>query len=89
VYRGVLVWREAHELAPDVYQSTASVPREGLYGLTSQIRNVGACIPANIAERCGRGESADFGRFCQIASGAASDLEYHLPLAHEPRMLKQ
>jgi four helix bundle protein len=41
----------------------------------------------NIAEGCGREGDAELGRFCQIAMGSASELEYQLLLAHELKFL--
>jgi four helix bundle protein len=32
---------------------------------------------------CGRNGDAEFGRFCSIAAGSASELEYHLLLARD------
>jgi four helix bundle protein len=58
-----------------------------LYGLTSQIRRASASIPANIAEGCGKTGKAELGRFLQIAMGSASELEYHLLLAHDLALL--
>ena len=40
-------------------------------------------IPANISEGCGRSGDAKLARFLQIAAGSASELEYHLLLAHD------
>jgi four helix bundle protein len=54
-----------------------------MYGLTSQIRRASASIPANIAEGCGRDGDSELARFLQIAMGSASELEYHLLLAHD------
>jgi four helix bundle protein len=45
-----------------------------------------ASIPANIAEGCGRGGN-ELPRICRIAVGSASELQYHLLLAHDLGML--
>ena len=44
-------------------------------------------IPANIAEGCGRNGDAELARFLQIAMGSASELEYHILLAHDIGLL--
>ena len=64
-------------------------PKQELYGLTSQMRRSSVSIPANIAEGCGRVTDADFARFLQMAMGSASELEYHLLLAHDLSFLDQ
>ena len=86
-FRKLLVWEKSHRLTLAVYQATATFPRSELYGLTSQIRRAAASIPANIAEGCGRSSDAELARFLQIAMGSASELEYHLLLAHDLDML--
>ncbi len=58
-------------------------PKDELYGLTSQIRRAASSIPANIAEGCGRNTQTELARFVHIASGSASELEYHLLLARD------
>lgn len=86
-FRDLKVWQKAHELTLSVYKATAMFPKEELYGLTSQIRRSCASIPANIAEGCGRSGAAELRRFLQIAMGSASELEYHLLLAHDLGLL--
>ncbi|MBI3780678.1 MAG: four helix bundle protein [candidate division NC10 bacterium] len=86
-FRDLKVWERTHLLTLAVYKSTATFPRNELHGLTSQIRRSSASIPANIAEGCGRGGDAEFGRFLQIAMGSASELEYHLLLARDLELL--
>jgi four helix bundle protein len=82
-FRELKVWQKAHGLTLLIYKVTATYPREEVYGLTSQTRRACASIPANIAEGCGRRGDAEFARFLQIAMGSASELEYHLLLAHD------
>lgn len=82
------VWQKAHQLTLAVYQITAAFPREELYGLTSQLRRSSSSIPANLAEGCGRNGDAEFARFCSIAMGSASELEYHLLLAQDLKLIK-
>ena len=87
-FRALKVWQRAHELTLAVYKITSSFPREELYGLTSQLRRSCSSIPANLAEGCGRRGDAEFARFCSIAMGSASELEYHLLLAKDLKLIK-
>jgi four helix bundle protein len=82
-FKDLKVWQKGHELTLSIYRATKSFPRDEMYGLTSQLRRAAASIPANIAEGCVRGSSPDFRRFLQVALGSASELEYHIFLAHE------
>ena len=81
------VWQKAHQLTLAVYQITAMFPREELYGLTSQLRRCSASIPANLAEGCGRNGDAEFARFCSIAMGSTSELDYRLLLARDLKLI--
>src|SRR5690348_3685739 len=82
-FRGLKVWEKEHRLTLAIYKVTTTFPRDERFGLTGQIRRACGSIPANIAEGCGRGTGSDFARFLQIAMGSASELEYHLLLAHD------
>ena len=86
-FKKLTVWEKGHRLTLAVYKATARFPKHELYGLTSQIRRASASIPANIAEGCGRSGRAELGRFLQVAMGSASELEYHLLLAHDLALL--
>jgi four helix bundle protein len=86
-FRDLKVWQKAHEITLQVYEITGKFPNSELYGLTSQIRRCAASIPANIAEGCGRSGDAELARYCQIAMGSASELEYHILLAKDLRLI--
>ena len=86
-FRQLKVWEKAHLLAPAVYPITARFPREKTYGLTAQIRRAASSIPSNTAEGCGRDGDAELARFCIIARGSATELEYQLLLARDLTLL--
>src|SRR5579863_4107981 len=87
-FMNLKVWEKAHVLTLDVYRSSKAFPRDEVYGLTSQMRRASASIGANIAEGSCRKGDTEFGRFLQIAIGSASELEYHLLLARDLRVLE-
>lgn len=87
-FKELKVWQKSHALTLIVYKATTAFPKEEIYGLTSQIRRSSASIPANIAEGCGRSGEIEFARFLRIASGSASELEYHLLLSRDIGLLK-
>ena len=87
-FRQLKVWQKAHELTLAVYQLTATFPHEERYGLSSQLRRAGSSIAANLAEGCGRNGDAELARFCSIAMGSASELEYHLLLGRDLQLIK-
>jgi four helix bundle protein len=82
-FKDLKVWRRSHQLTLDVYNATATFPRQETYGLSAQLRRCSASIPANIAEGCGRSGDAELARFMLISMGSASELEYHLLLARD------
>jgi four helix bundle protein len=81
------VWAKAHHLKVKVYRATRTFLKEELYGLTRQLRDCSASIGANIAEGCVRNGAADFARFLYIAMGSAAELENHLLLARDLKLL--
>ena len=87
-FRNLKVWEKAHTLTLDIYKASRCFPRDEMYGMTSQMRRASASIGANIAEGACRRGDVDFARFLQIAAGSASELEYHLLLAHDLELLK-
>jgi four helix bundle protein len=87
-FKKLKVWEKGHQITLAIYKLTARFPKEELYGLTSQMRRAAASIVSNIAEGRGRAGRADFGRFLQMATGSASELEYQLLLAHDLNYLK-
>ena len=88
-FRDLRVWDKSHQLTLQIYAVTTNFPKQELYGLTSQIRRCSASIGSNIAEGCGKRGNNEFQRYLQIASGAASELDYHLLLSRDLRFLPE
>jgi four helix bundle protein len=82
-FRDLQVWEKAHSLTLASYRITKEFPKQEMYGMSSQIRRCAASIPANIAEGCGKRGNGEFQRYLNIATGSASELEYHFLLAHD------
>ena len=82
-FHRLAVWQKSHELTLKVYNASRDFPRSEQFSLTSQLRRAASSIPANIAEGCGRDTDPELARFCGIALGSASELEYHLLLSRD------
>ncbi len=80
-YQDLLVWQRGMDLAVATYRVSAALPREELYGLSSQIRRSAGSIPANIAEGYGRDNRGSYIQHLRIAQGSLKELETHLILA--------
>jgi four helix bundle protein len=82
-FRNLSVWAKAHRLAIDVYVVSARLVDRREYNFRNQMVRAAISIPANIAEGCGRSGDRELRRFCRIALGSGSELEYHLLLARD------
>ncbi|HXE90101.1 MAG TPA: four helix bundle protein [Terriglobales bacterium] len=86
-FHDLKVWEKSHAFALEAYSLTAAFPVDERFGLTAQIRRAASSIPANIAEGCGRSGNGEFSRFLYIAMGSACELEYHLLLARDLKLI--
>jgi four helix bundle protein len=82
-FHNLKAWQKAHALTLAVYQATLGLPSDERFGLTFLLRRSAMAIPMNAAEGCGRATDAEFHKSVSAAMGAASQLEYHLLLAHD------
>jgi four helix bundle protein len=88
-YRDLIVWKEAMDIAEDVYLLTRRFPRDEMFGMTAQMRRSAASIPANIAEGYGRGQRRSFIQFLRIAQGSLKELETHAALSARVGLLPE
>ncbi len=80
-YKELVVWQKAMKLVADVYAVTKDMPREEVYGLTSQIRRSAVSVPSNIAEGQGRATKGEFVQFLCHARGSLFELETQMQIA--------
>jgi four helix bundle protein len=82
-YKELRVWRDAIEIAVEIYQTTQSFPRYEIYGITSQLRRAAVSISNNIAEGKGRSSDKEFIHFLHNARGSILELQTQLTISRE------
>lgn len=87
-FRNFVIWNQGIELAVKGYELTRQLPKEEIYGLSSQIKRAVVSIPSNIAEGCSRETDKDFKRFLQISLGSSYELETDLIIAERLRFIR-
>ena len=80
-YTKIEAWKLADDLTVVVYDKTRRLPREELYGLTSQLRRAVSSVPANIVEGSARETQKDYLHFLHIARASLSEAQYFVHLA--------
>jgi len=79
-YRKIRAWELADDLAVTIYEITRLLPREEIYGITSQIRRAATSVAANIAEGSSRNSQRDYLHFLYISRGSLSETQYFIHL---------
>lgn len=79
-FRNLQIWKDAMDLAQEVYEVTETIPTKETYGIISQMTRAAVSIPSNIAEGSGRSEK-DFAHFLSIALGSLFELNTQIMLS--------
>jgi four helix bundle protein len=93
-HRELIVWQRAMELLRESYRIARRLPREELFGLSSQMRRAAVSIPSNVAEGHARAHRGDFAHHLSIARGSLAevgtllDAREQLGLVAAPELLK-
>ena len=83
LFKNLIVWQKAMELAKLVYGVAKSFPVEERYALADQLRRAVASVPSNIAEGNGRAGNKDYAHFLAIARGSLYETITQLELAKD------
>ncbi|MGH7652860.1 MAG: four helix bundle protein [Gemmatimonadaceae bacterium] len=86
-FKKLKVWGKAHALALNVHRVTARIRGSQHAGLRNQMIRAAMSIPANVVEGNGQRSSADYNRFVGFALNSSSELEYHLMMARDIRLI--
>ncbi len=74
------VWQIGMEIVLESYKLSRKLPKEEMFGLTSQIRRAAVAIPANISEGFGRFSRPEFLQFLKVARGSIHELRTHFEI---------
>jgi four helix bundle protein len=86
-FKKLNVWRKAHGLTLNVYRVATRIRGADHGSLRNQMLRAAMSIPTNIVEGTGQDSGKEFGRFLSIAMKSTSELEYHLILASDIRVI--
>lgn len=86
-FKKLEVWRKAHALALNAHRVALGIRGSQYASLRNQIIRASMSIPANIVEGREQKSEAEFGRFLRYALSSASELEYHLIIARDIRVM--
>jgi four helix bundle protein len=86
-FKNLLVWQRAHALALSVHEVCGQIRGAEYTALRSQAIRAAMSIGANIVEGRTQRTEKDFARFLRYAIASASELEYHLTVGHDMRVI--
>lgn len=88
-YRDLQIWQKAIAFTKQIYVTCATLPKEEIYGLASQMKRSSVSIAANIAEGHARASTKDYLRFLNIAYSSLAEVETHLILSCELQLISE
>ena len=88
-FKNLAVWCMAHELALHSHRVATQIRGAQYLSLRSQIIRASMSIAANIVEGRAQRSEREFGRFLTYAISSSSELEYHLIVARDIRVVSE
>ena len=82
-FKDLVVWQKGHLFVLEVYKYSSNIPKQEMYGLTSQLRRAAVSVPANVAEGFKRKGTADKLRFYNIGQASLEEAKYFLILSND------
>lgn len=88
-YKRLIAWQLADRLAWKVYLLTDKLPKQEIYGLTSQLRRAVLSIVLNIVEGHSRNNKNEFRNFLRISLGSLAEVDYLLQFALKRKYINE
>src|ERR1043166_9750180 len=79
-HKKLIAWQKAMDLVETIYELTRRLPREEIYGLSSQLRRAAASVPSNIAEGAAGRSITQFRNYLSVAIGSLNELATQLEI---------
>jgi four helix bundle protein len=86
-FKKLQVWQKAHALSLTIDRMCKRIRGAQYSSLKSQLFRAGMSIPANIAEGRSKNSDKDFGRFLGYAVSSCSEVEHHLIVARDTKVI--
>jgi four helix bundle protein len=83
-FKKLKIWQESFDIGLDIYKTVIpGLPKEEVYGISSQLRRALVSISSNIAEGTGKKTSRDFASYIYNALGSTKECENLLLFAYK------
>jgi four helix bundle protein len=79
-YKDLIVWQKSIDLSVKIYKMLSLLPKEELFGLSSQMKRSVVSISSNIAEGRHRNTKKEFVQFLKISMGSSAELQSQLEI---------
>lgn len=88
-FKKLHVWRRAHALSLSIDRASTRMRGARHASLRNQMYRAAMSIPANIAEGRRQKSEKEFARFLGYALNSSSELEYHLIVARDTKVIPE
>ncbi|HEX3142534.1 MAG TPA: four helix bundle protein [Pyrinomonadaceae bacterium] len=79
-HKKLIAWQKGMDLVERIYEVTRKLPREEVYGLSSQLRRAAVSVPSNIAEGAAGRSTIQFRNYLSVAIGSLNELATQLEI---------
>ena len=87
-YKDLIVWQKSMNLVTSIYELSAHLPKEELYGLTAQMRRSAVAIPSLIAEGWNKAAKQDYTQLLKQARSIGAKLETQIEIVKNLKSTK-